>query len=126
MNRSRTSRSSTIPPGAGLLLLALLAACDTQPFPTFAGRERVDPALVDACYKRANEVYDQQNRTSIYAPQYGGSAPLSGTYTDTGLTRGLSARFGFEQMVQGCVRSANVAASRADAVTEGPAAAPSR
>jgi len=90
---------------------ASLSACD-RPTPS-TGDAKTDAAILQACRQRANEVYDRRNRAEIYAPQYGGSSPLSGTYTDVGINRGLSAQFAFEQMVRDCVRSSNVTGERA-------------
>ena len=104
-----------------------LAACDTPQGggmtgmgaagmgATSTGDAKADAAILTACRQRANEVYDRRNRAEIYAPQYGGNSPLSGTYTDVGVNRGLSAQFAFEQMVRDCVRTANISGGAAGA-----------
>lgn len=98
-----------------------LAACETPQGgmggmgATSTGDARTDAAILAACRQRANEVYDRRNRAEIYAPQYGGNSPLSGTYTDVGVNRGLSAQFAFEQMVRDCVRTANITGGSAGA-----------
>jgi len=87
-------------------LLLALSACEAPPPST--GDAKTDAAILQACRERANAAYDRRNRAEIYSPQYGGASPLSGTYTDVGVNRDLSARFAFEQMVRDCVRTANV------------------
>lgn len=104
-----------------LALIGVVGGCEA-PLPS-AGRSNLDVAIQDTCRQRANQAYDRQNRAAIYAPQYAGNAPLSGAYPDVGVTRGLSAQFGFERMVRDCVRTASVTGSRDDAPVE-PDAAP--
>jgi hypothetical protein len=100
---------SFLPAGPVVFLLAL-AGCE-KPATMGAGQPsqaRVDAATMEACRQRANEIYDKQNRPAIYAPQYGVNNPMSGNYTP-GLERGLSAEFGYQQMLQECIRNAGVA-----------------
>lgn len=107
MSRSRSILAWLLP----WVCAASLSACDTLTPST--GDAKTDAAVLAACRQRANEVYDRRNRAEIYAPQYGGNSPLSGTYTDVGINRGLSAQFSFEQMVRDCVRQSNVTGERA-------------
>ncbi len=136
MSRSALSLSRI---GLGsVLALVLLAGCDTGSMGGSAppagataigtGPGGMDAAVLDACRKRANEIYDRQNRAEIYAPQSGVNSPLSGNYVDSSLTRGLSSRFGHDQLIRECIRTANVsrapADGPADAATPPPAPAP--
>ena len=105
-----------------MVCAASLSACDA-PTPS-TGDAKTDAAILQVCRQRANEVYDRRNRAEIYAPQYGGNSPLSGTYTDVGVNRGLSAQFSFEQMVRDCVRQSNVTGERAIGTTPAATAAP--
>lgn len=94
------------------------------PATTGGGQAATDLAIRDACNQRTNEIYNKQNRAAIYSPQYGINSPMSGTYVDSPLTHGLSARFAHEQLLQECIRSANVRSSRADAPVENPEPVP--
>lgn len=118
MSRSRSILAWLLP----VVCAASLPACDT-PTPS-TGDAKTDAAVLQACRQRANEVYDRRNRAEIYAPQYGGNSPLSGTYTDVGVNRGLSAQFSFEQMVRDCVRQSNVTGERAIGATPAGGSAP--
>ncbi len=111
------SRTTSILAWAGLAVG--LAACDGPQSATSVGDAKTDAAILAACRQRANEMYDRRNRAEIYAPQYGGNSPLSGTYTDVGVNRGLSSQFAFEQMVRDCVRTANVSNAPAAAGVPG-------
>jgi hypothetical protein len=123
MTRSALS-SSRIGLGS-VLALVLLAGCDTGSMggsappagatAIGAGPGGMDAAVLDACRKRANEIYDRQNRAEIYSPQSGVNSPLSGNYVDSSLTRGLSSRFGHDQLIRECIRTANVSRGPADA-----------
>lgn len=107
------TRSATILTWAGPLLAVLpLIGCQSPAPAPRNSQASMDAAILETCRQRANEIYDKQNRAEIYSPQYNANTPLSGTYVDSALTRGLSARYAYEQMVQQCVRTASVTTER--------------
>ncbi len=124
--------------GMGILgLLCALAAlalagCAEPPASTASSETRSDAATLDACRRRANEIYDRQNRASIFAANSGMNSPSSGAYVSGQTDRGLSARFAQEQLIRECVRNAGGAAEVSPAVpppapaSQAPAAAPKR
>lgn len=118
MSRSTSILTWTAPLG----LAIALSACE-GPAPS-TGDAKADAAVLEACRQRANEAYDRRNRADIYAPNYSGNSPLSGSYTDVGLNRDLSARFSYEQMVRDCVRTANVTTERGAMPSPGTNPAP--
>lgn len=123
MTPAGTRRSAlTLIRTAPLAIALFLPACE-RPLPTH-GDARIDAAVLEACRQRANEVYDRQNRASIYAPQYAGNSPLSGAYTEPSVTRGLSAQFAHQQMIRDCVRTANLTTEKSDAPVEISPSAP--
>ncbi len=116
-------------PAGPLLLVLALAGCSQTDLGTNLGgslsgqtpQGRVDAATMEACRQRANEIYDKQNRGTIYAPSYGVNNPMSGNYTP-GIERGLSQQFGYEQMLRECIRNAGI---NRDTAAPAPASAPS-
>lgn len=101
---------------AGIFLLALMG-CAQDRSTGSVGRfisggnipeNRVDPAVLEACRQRANEVFDRQNRSAIFSPASNVNSPLSANSSPT-VDRGLSAQFSYQQMLQECIRSAGVA-----------------
>ncbi|MGE0224468.1 MAG: hypothetical protein AB7F35_03415 [Acetobacteraceae bacterium] len=104
-----------------------VAGCDNLPAgfgsgapPATASEARADAATLEACRRRADEVYARQNRGDIYTPYANMNAPWSGAYAGGG-TRGLSTQFTYEQAVQNCVRNVGAAALQ----TGTPAGSPS-
>lgn len=123
------SRPATILRPAGLLIaLLILGACEKGlALPTYhrpVDEAKVDPALLDACRKRADEIYERQNRAAIYTPSMTVNNPLSSGY-DPALGSKLPAIYAHQQRIQDCLRNANAANSRVDVVQPPPAAATS-
>ncbi len=127
-----------IPQGLSVLgLLCALAAlalagCTEPPASSASSETRSDAATLDACRRRANEIYDRQNRASIFAANSGLNSPSSGAYVSGQTDRGLSARFAQEQLIRECVRNAGGSAEVSPAAPpptpapQTPAAAPKR
>jgi hypothetical protein len=98
-----------------------LAGCTEPPASSASSETRSDAATLDACRRRANEIYDRQNRATIFAANSGLNSPSSGAYVSGQTDRGLSARFAQEQLIRECVRNAGGAAEVSPAA---PASAP--
>jgi hypothetical protein len=81
------------------MALALgLAACVPEPPPRTA-----DEASRRACRARAESVYTQENRGAAYLPSLSDTPYAAGGLPgDT--TAGLSARYGYDTVVQDCLR----------------------
>ncbi len=143
--RTPTARAVSIPADRGFipqglsvlgLLCALaalaLAGCTEPPASSASSETRADAATLDACRRRANEIYDRQNRATIFAANSGMNSPSSGAYVSGQTDRGLSARFAQEQLIRECVRNAGGAAEVSPAApppattSQTPAAAPKR
>ncbi|PPQ33146.1 hypothetical protein [Rhodopila globiformis] len=86
-----------------------LSACDAAPQ---SSQARADAATVAACRQRADEVYNQQNRGAIYSANSSENAPFSANYTPGVTSRGLSALFAHDRMVNDCVRNTGTGAER--------------
>ena len=104
----------------GLLLCASLAAlwasaCGgggttvTPPPPT--GQARADAATLAACRERADEVYNRQNRGTIYSIN-NRDAPFSGSYAPVPIDNGLSQRYAHQNMISDCVRNTGTESDR--------------
>ena len=106
----------------GLAILAL-AGCAEPPAAAASSQTRSDSATLDACRRRANEIYDHQNRATIFAAHSGLNNPSSGAYVTGQTDRGLSARFAQEQLIRECVRNAGGAA---EASPPAPGAGPAQ
>lgn len=88
----------------------MLSACDI-PAP-LRSQEQADAQTVAACRTRANEVFDQQNRGTIFSQQSQVNMPYSANWTPDVPNRGLSQVFGFDRMVNDCVRNTGTSTSR--------------
>jgi hypothetical protein len=95
-----------------LAALTALAACSAPPAPT--GQGRADQATLSACRQRADEIYQRQNRASLYAMDNRDS-PGSSSYVSGITTRGLSERYGWDTQVSDCVRNQGAAEDTAPA-----------
>ncbi len=102
-----------------LALMALVAVTGCESPPPQTGQARADAATRAACRQRANEVYDRQNRGTIYSTQSQVNTPFSGSYTFGTQDRGLSQLFAHDQMINDCVRNTGTGTER----TTPPAAA---
>lgn len=106
------------------LATLVLAGCAEPPAGAASSETRADAATLDACRRRANEVYDRQNRATIFAANSGLNSPSSGAYVSGQTDRGLSARFAQEQLIRECVRNAGGAAEVSPAAPVQPPLAP--
>lgn len=101
-----------IPLLGGLVASLLLAGCTGErPRIGLVDYSKADRATAEACRQRADEVYNKQNRATIYAPQYASNVPLSGNQPYSTVDRNLSAQWGYEKNISDCIRSAGVADS---------------
>jgi hypothetical protein len=103
--------------------LCMLATC--SPAPQTAAN-RADQATLAACRQRAEDVYVQQNRDLLYAPDTSSTPYSAGP--NTGIpTHGLSTLFAQQRTVDDCVRNTGTQIQRTDSVVTPPpsvAAAP--
>ena len=86
------------------LALALVAAC--SPPPPISPQDRADQQARAACRARADAVYAQRNRGSIYGRQDDRLTPFSTSYNPGITTTGLGDRFDIDQMIANCVSAA--------------------
>jgi hypothetical protein len=111
MNRLRLGFRSgfTALLGVPLLGAVALSGCAGPP-PT--GQAAADAQTRSACEKRANQVYDQQNRAEIYSPQSQINTPYSANWTPDVTNRGMSDLFAHDRLVSDCVRNTGTGTDR--------------
>lgn len=91
-------------PSSLLLLWAVtLAGCADAP--PLTGQAQADAETRTACEQRAEAVYDQQNRSDIYAPPNPVNTPFSANYAAGGSNHGLSDVFAHDRLVSDCIRN---------------------
>jgi len=106
---------------SALATAILLSGCMAPPRAPDGTIEQsaADQKALIACRARANEVYDRQNRGAIFNPtSTDRDTPRSGDYMSGVPTRGLSARYGYENMIDDCLRHTNDAAPGADTAVQ--------
>ena len=104
------NRHLAIPLGLAVVLGAVAqSGCDAPPQ---TAQAQANSATRAACEKRANDVYDQQNRAEIYGPQSQVNTPYSTNYISGDPNRGLSDLFVHERMVSDCVRNTGTGTDR--------------
>lgn len=103
-----------------LAALAALAAC--SPPPPISPQDRADQQAQAACRQRADEIFAQQNRGTIFASSDDRLTPFSGSYNPGITTRGLGERFGRDTAIAECVRNAREGAAQNSST--GPAMQP--
>ena len=115
------SPASTLPPQAGgrphgplqrgsavAICLAIgLGGCAIPPRP----QSHTDRATLAACRDYASQVYDRQNRGTIYSINQSG-LPYSGSYQVDYQTNQLAARYHNDEVVDDCVRNTGTETSR--------------
>ena len=95
------------------LAMATLCACDNSTIPApLRSQSQADAQTVAACRQRANQVFDQQNRGAIFSQGSQANMPFSANYTPDMPSRGLSQQFGFDRMVNDCIRNTGTGTSR--------------
>ena len=103
---------------AAAILLSGCMAPPRAPDGTIEQSSADQKALV-ACRARANEVYDRQNRGAIFTPtNTDRDTPRSTGYVFGNPTSGLSARYGYDNMIDDCLRHTNDAAPGADTAVQ--------
>jgi hypothetical protein len=106
------------PPLRCFPLLALaVAACHTAP------QSPADIAARRACRAEVDRVYQAQNRADLSRRDERDSA-FAGTYNSGIVTRGMSARFGRDQMVSDCVQANGEPGGSAIDITPAPVFSP--
>lgn len=90
------THSTTLLP---LAILVLVAGCQ-PPTP----RSRADAAARAACREEVDRVYSQQNRADLSRRDERDYA-FAGSYNSGIVSRGMSSRYGRDQMVTSCVQS---------------------
>jgi hypothetical protein len=103
-----------------LLGVVVLSGCAGAP-PT--GQAQADSQTRAACEKRANQVYDQQNRAEIYSPQSQVNSPYSANWTPDVTNRGMSDLFAHDRLVSDCVRNTGTGTDRTVPTAVSPTAA---
>lgn len=101
----------------GLLPLLALAHCTPPPQTPEA---RANAATLAACREHADEAYNRTHRDTIYSMSgsaSGRDTPFSANYTPGVLDRGLSQRFGHENMIRDCVRNTGTETDRSASAT---------
>lgn len=101
-----------------VMLLPLLALAQCAPAPAPTPQSRADAATVAACREHANQVYDRNNRDTIYTISNQNS-PFSANYTPGVTDRGLAQLYTQQNMISDCVRNTGTETSRAP--TQSPA-----
>jgi hypothetical protein len=105
---------------AAVAAMTLLSGCAGPPRAP-NGQVEASPAdqqALAACRARADEVYDQQNRAAIYTPTTGQDTPRSGQYAWGVTSRGLSALYAHDNMIDDCLRHRDDAAPGADTAVQ--------
>jgi hypothetical protein len=96
-----------------VLALGALCGCANTDLPApLRSQQQADAQTVAACRQRANQVFDQQNRGAIFSQAPQTNMPFSANFTPDNPSRGLSAQFGFDRMVNDCVRNTGTETTR--------------
>ncbi len=103
-----------------LLLLPALALAHCAPPPPPTGQARADAATLSACREHADQVYDRNNRNSIYTIT-NRDLPFSGNYVPGVTDRGLAQRYARDNMVRDCVRNTGTETDRSPTTSPPPA-----
>jgi hypothetical protein len=90
------------------LLLAMLGGCSLWPA---SPRSRTDQATLAACRSYASQVYDRQNRGTIYSINQSG-LPFSNSYLAENQTATLAAQYANENLIDDCIRNTGTQINR--------------
>lgn len=97
--------------GLGLALLGCLVLTGCT-FGSPSPQSRVDAATVAACRRQADQIYEEQNRGAIYSSESQVNTPSSGSYQPGITNRGLGERYVREKMISNCVRNTGTTTDR--------------
>ncbi|HTW72708.1 MAG TPA: hypothetical protein VME47_22710 [Acetobacteraceae bacterium] len=105
-----------------LALMPLLLGACTFPLgaPPSTPESRAQQSLLEACRRRADEVYNLTHRGDIYASESQVNTPYSADYQPGLPERGLSQLYARDQMVSDCVRNTGAEGNRTPSGTELP------
>ncbi|MBV8915868.1 MAG: hypothetical protein JOZ05_22870 [Acetobacteraceae bacterium] len=103
------------------LVILTLAACQQPAGP----RTRADLAARQACRDQVDRVYNVQNRADLSRRDERDYA-FAGSYNSGIVTRGMSARYGRDQMVSDCIQSAGQPGAQATDTGEAPTFSPAQ
>jgi hypothetical protein len=103
-----------------IMLLPTLALAYCAPPPPPTGQARADAATLSACREHADEVYDRNNRDTIYTIR-NDNLPFSANYNPVVTDRGLAQRYVHENMVRDCVRNTGTETNRSPTASPPPA-----
>ncbi|HXT81317.1 MAG TPA: hypothetical protein VN702_17260 [Acetobacteraceae bacterium] len=92
------------------MAILALTACSGGAEPS--GQAKADAQTQAACRQRADEIYNQQNRAAIYAPQSSFNTPFSANYTPGVTDRGLADLYEHNRLVRDCVRNTGTGTER--------------
>jgi hypothetical protein len=102
------------------LLLPVLALLQCAPPPPPTGQAKADAATLAACREHADEVYNRNNRDTIYTIQ-NRDLPFSANYNPVVTDRGLAQRYANENLVRDCVRNTGTETNRSPTTSPSPA-----
>lgn len=94
------------------IVLAAVTLCACEAPAPLRGQAQADAQTVAACRERANQIFDQQNRGTIFSGQSQVNTPFSANWTPDVPNRGLSQAFGFDRMVNDCIRNTGTGTNR--------------
>jgi hypothetical protein len=103
---------------AVLAAIALSGCADSAPQ---SPQAQANAATAAACRQRANEVFDRQNRGTIFSSNSSANAPFSANFTPDNTTRGLSSQFAHDRLVNDCIRNTGTGAERSQPQSGQPA-----
>ena len=110
-------------PIAPLFLIAVLTAVTLTGCAANAPQSdqaRAAAATNAACRQRANEIFDSQNRGTIYSANSSANSPFSANFTPGVTSRGLSQQFAHDRLVNDCVRNSGTGADRSEPAPNQP------
>jgi hypothetical protein len=109
------------------LVLVLLAACAVPSPPPRTGQARADAETAAACRQRADAVYNERHRDTLYAPPADVNTPFSAGYAPGEEDRTLSNVFERDSLLSDCERNTGTQGNRTPpqaAPVPGPVARP--
>ncbi|HQT77084.1 MAG: hypothetical protein B7Z80_08405 [Rhodospirillales bacterium 20-64-7] len=86
-----------------LLGAVALSACSAPP--PLTGQAQADADTRIACERRAEQIYNQQNRGDIYSTGSQANMPYSANYPGELTSMGLSQQYARDRIVRDCIRN---------------------